>query len=279
MNVSQELVDILTQCDTANMKQIMLQTMVVEPDNKWGTAVQEFGKATAFACVAEKHDPDYQRVLGLTEEDIEHLPAIRNFFVERGIRGSPETPPGLFTPELGKALVAADFLPHVMGCNYWSEVDKLDIKSRPDVEVRRVETLEDLRIHLKVSIAGWEDPQSDEDEEWLGHQKWLSVDGWHVFLAYVDGQPAGQAVLSMHGDIGYFAQACTHPDYRRRGCQSALMHARGAMARDLGAKIVWSQTDFNSQSGMNMQRFGLKLAYTYMCWALREDVLEDAKND
>lgn len=152
------------------MKQIMLEIMVIEFNNKWGIIVEEFGNVIVFVCVVEKDDLDYQCVFGLMEGDIYYLFVVWDFFIKCGIRGLLEMFFGLFILDIGQVLVNVDFLFYVMGCNYWLEVDKFDIKFKFDVEVCWVEMLEDLCIYFKVLMVGWGDFEIyDEDEEWLGY--------------------------------------------------------------------------------------------------------------
>ncbi len=51
---------------------------------------------------------------------------------------------------------------------------------------------------------------------------WCDVADWHLFLARVDGEPAGAAVLSVHDDIGYLAAGSVLPAFRARGVHAAL---------------------------------------------------------
>ena len=60
---------------------------------------------------------------------------------------------------------------------------------------------------------------------------WCDVPDWHLFLARVDGAPAGAAVLSIHGDIGYLAAGSVLPAFRGRGVHAALIAARLERAR------------------------------------------------
>ena len=50
----------------------------------------------------------------------------------------------------------------------------------------------------------------------------------------VDGAPAGAAVLSIHGDIGYLAAGSVLPQFRGRGVHAALIAARSRFAAARG---------------------------------------------
>jgi GNAT superfamily N-acetyltransferase len=95
---------------------------------------------------------------------------------------------------------------------------------------------------------------------------WCNVSDWHLFLARVDGAPAGAAVLSIHGDVGYLAAGSVLPEYRGRGLQTALIAARLQRARARRCTIVCGGAAWGSQSQRNQQRAGLAIAYVKSIW-------------
>ena len=108
-------------------------------------------------------------------------------------------------------------------------------------------------------------------------QPWLAQlvgrPGWHHYLA-VDGDvPAATAALYTTGKYAYFGPAATHPDYRRRGAQSALIAQRIRDARAFGCETLITETaedhpDHPTPSYRNMRRFGFEVAYlrpNYIC--------------
>jgi GNAT superfamily N-acetyltransferase len=96
---------------------------------------------------------------------------------------------------------------------------------------------------------------------------WYGCLGWRLYLATVDGLPAGVAVLYFDGEIGYLPAAATVPAYRGRGCHLALVRARLADAAEAGCKLVAAQAPPLSAGARNLQRAGLKLAYCKAIWS------------
>lgn len=82
------------------------------------------------------------------------------------------------------------------------------------------------------------------------------------FLAFVDGEPAGGAVVSSYQGVGGLFGASTLPSLRRRGVQVALLNARLAWARDHGCDLAVSIAQPGSTSHRNIERFGFRVAYT-----------------
>jgi GNAT superfamily N-acetyltransferase len=91
--------------------------------------------------------------------------------------------------------------------------------------------------------------------------------GWRCFVAVLDGQPAAYGALYVAANkIGVCAAAATLPAYRNRGCQTALLRHRIAVARAAGCTHVVMQAQPGSTSERNMKRLGLQMAYTSVVW-------------
>lgn len=65
---------------------------------------------------------------------------------------------------------------------------------------------------------------------------------WHLFVSYDGDRPAGAGSLFVEGDVGWLEWGATHPDFRRRGSQGAIMAARLKLASDLGCSHVFTET-------------------------------------
>jgi GNAT superfamily N-acetyltransferase len=84
-----------------------------------------------------------------------------------------------------------------------------------------------------------------------------------LFVATVDGEPAGGGGLLLYDGIATLFAASTIPRLRRRGVQSALIAARLAYARDAGADLALSITSPGSDSQRNLEaRFAFRVGYT-----------------
>jgi GNAT superfamily N-acetyltransferase len=95
---------------------------------------------------------------------------------------------------------------------------------------------------------------------------WLRQPGWSLYLARCEGTPAATAVLYVADNVGYCADAATHPAFRGRGLQTALLHRRIADASAAGVDFVCSGADFLSQSHRNMERAGMRVLFVRSLW-------------
>jgi GNAT superfamily N-acetyltransferase len=85
--------------------------------------------------------------------------------------------------------------------------------------------------------------------------------GFRRYLARREGTIAGGASLRIDSGIAQLAGAGTLPDHRRRGVQTALLHARlqDAVAASCDVAVITTQS--GSKSAQNAQRRGFALLY------------------
>lgn len=86
------------------------------------------------------------------------------------------------------------------------------------------------------------------------------------FIAEIDGEAAGAAMMSVNDGVALLAGASTVPAYRRRGVQAGLLAARIAHARASGCELVMMGAAPGSTSQCNAERRGLRMAYTRVKW-------------
>lgn len=65
---------------------------------------------------------------------------------------------------------------------------------------------------------------------------------WHLFMTFDGDRPVGGGALFRHGEYGWFDFGATHPDYRGRGSQTALLAHRIRAAAALGCRRLFTET-------------------------------------
>lgn len=86
--------------------------------------------------------------------------------------------------------------------------------------------------------------------------------GNRAYLATLAGAVAGGGGLRVSGGIAQLTGAATAPKHRRRGVQTALVHARLIDAREEGCDLAVVTCQPGSVSHANMQKLGFDLLYT-----------------
>jgi GNAT superfamily N-acetyltransferase len=89
---------------------------------------------------------------------------------------------------------------------------------------------------------------------------------WHVFVATDGGEVVGAGGLFVEGEVGHFAFGAVRAKSRQRGGQSALLAARVERARELGCRVLFSETGESvpgspQRSYPNLLRAGFRELY------------------
>jgi GNAT superfamily N-acetyltransferase len=88
------------------------------------------------------------------------------------------------------------------------------------------------------------------------------IAGFRQYAARIGGAVAGAASLRVSGEIALLCGATTLPAFRRRGVQTALLHARLRDAAAAGCTVAAVTTQPGSKSQANAQAQGFALLYT-----------------
>jgi hypothetical protein len=230
-----------------------------------GAELERFGDATAAADPSRAELDFVNRVYGLWPEDAGRAGEIAAFYRDRGLRAWLELAPCARFERLAAALAesgAEQVGFHSMLCG-----PATASTAGPDVEIERAPEPE---LFADVLLRGHGVPAGVRVRDRASVARWKELEGWSLYLARVDGEPAGAALLVVDDDLGYLANASTLPDFRNRGAQSALIAARIGDATTAGCELVSSQTEFGSASQRNLERAGLSVAYTKAVWRFRD---------
>jgi GNAT superfamily N-acetyltransferase len=100
----------------------------------------------------------------------------------------------------------------------------------------------------------------------------VADDRWHLFVSYEGDKAAGAGGLFVADDSAWFEWGATHPDFRRRGSQGAIMRARIRTALELGCTAMYTETgeavgDDPQHSYGNIQRYGFEESILRKNWA------------
>jgi len=213
----------------------------------------------------------YNRVAGLgvgAPASEAQIDAALAFFRAGGIpRCMVHVAPGASPEALPRSLEARGFYLH----NHW-------------IRLYRPIAPDDTPVDARVRRIGPEHAEAfaRTDAEAYGHPPalipWLAAnvgrDGWQHFAAFEDGEPVGFAALLAAGRAAWFGFACTRALHRRRGIQSALIHARLRAAAELGCEFVSVETaddtpEKPNPSTHNLVRNGFVIAYRRPNWVLK----------
>jgi ribosomal protein S18 acetylase RimI-like enzyme len=225
--------------------------------------VERFGAAVAVVDVSRPELDLVNRVYGLWPDDADHVEAIADRYRQKGVRGWLELAPSERFERLANALTAVG-----AGQIGYHTVLYGAASERPLPGVVEIESTPDPEVFADVLLRGHGVPDGARGRDRTSVARWAELDTWRLYLARIDGKPAGAGLLSLEDDIGYLANASTLPEYRRCGVQTALIARRIEDAAAAACDTVCSGAAFGSASQRNLQRAGLQVAYTKAVWRL-----------
>jgi GNAT superfamily N-acetyltransferase len=231
-----------------------LEIIAARPGNPLGAEFRQVGAAVALRAPGFPGG-SFNRAYGFSDEQIEQIPALIAWYAA-GAGGCFELAPGRPIAEAARLLAAAGYVQTGFHATFAGLAELANAPS-PGVEVRRVESDDDLKAFADIYHLGWAISSFR-----VPVAPWLTAPGWSLYLAHCDGAPAGMAIVYLSGDDAYLADSAVDPRFRRRGVHRALLDRRCDDARAAGATRIFSGADFLSASCRNMQRKGLVLLYT-----------------
>lgn len=231
------------------------------PGNPIGAACRRFGQAVAIRADRVPTDVWLNRVANLTAAETEQVDDLLAFYREAGATGQLELCPATASAELMRALAERGARQTGFHTVTYG-LPTTDIPApRPGVQVHKIER-EELDTFLQTSLRGF----GASVENALAFRFWYDIPGWHLYLATLDGAPAGAAILIVEDGVGYMASGSTLSEARGRGVQKAMLYQRIADAARAGCDLLTGQCAFGSISHHNQEVCGLRTAYTKAIW-------------
>jgi hypothetical protein len=238
-----------------------------KPGNPYDIVIQRFGNATAYMARAITLPGWWNRVIGLEMEDSDRLDDILAFFRTHHLRCNIDLDPTEFTAEFARLLIQHGLYPTPNGTVLYGLPQASEQALPEGVQVREI-SLNDIDLFLELWADGFEFPPGPNRDVMVDIRKGaFSAPGSHRYMAYVNEIPTAMAGLYIHDSIGYLSGGATLPDFRKRGCHTALTQLRMADALKADCELVIGFAGtFGSISQNNMERAGQRIAYLMTAW-------------
>ena len=240
--------------------------------NPCRVAIERFGGATAI-ITRDIPTPHFNRVMGLGDGDEVFLDDIVAWYRQCRMPCRFDVVPmrsseALLLELARRGFYQSSFLTTLYGAPRWAGPSEPTGVGIEEVQSDQWETF------AEVYFRGLGSPLVDESNAIrtiaINNVKvQYSQPPWRAYLAWVDGNPAAAATLHTLDRVGWLAVAATLPAFRCRGCHTALLHRRIADAAAAGCDLLAAGAKPGSASQRNMQRAGLRIAYTTAIWTRR----------
>jgi ribosomal protein S18 acetylase RimI-like enzyme len=261
---SRALSDRLTRVDIAYTIARM-RVIEARPGNPFGVAVRQAEGVTALMA-RDIPVPSFNRIVGLRGDHNEALfGELDDWYRTNDVACRVDLAPGDLTPALAETLASRNYVQSGFHTSLYGLPDGASA-TFPGIAIAEVGSADVMEQFLDVYLAGWGIPTDHREGAKTNMRGWLGRPDWVLLLASIDGTPAAGAKFYLHDRIGYFADAATHPDFRGRGLQTALLHHRRRLAQARGAELIYSGAEFASASHRNMERLGMRVLHTRALW-------------
>lgn len=234
--------------------------------NPYEVEIRSFGNATAFVTRQAKDNDLFNRVGNIHVDDSEQLDAIVTWFRTQHVPCRFDIIPSNAHPALFKNLSLRGFSQsafHTAMYGIPSEVGTI-----PSTITIRPVLPDEKDTFVEIYLDSFGIPKSVPALSYLGESIGLLIGrpSMHCLIAQIQDTLAAIAILYIHKGAGYFATGATLPAWRGYGCQQALLQARIAIATAAGCGLISGQTGITTTSQHNMERVGLRIAYTKALW-------------
>jgi hypothetical protein len=244
-----------------------LEGMQQAEGNPLEIEIKRYGNVNAFLI---KSWPSFwygNKVLGLEPSSEIYLNEIVDLFTKRNLSFRFEIMPGNLNSSLASRLHKLRFC-HMSfnAAVYGVPALAVKIPSNGKLRVEQVQPNE-IDLFLDLYQAGFGLPRLNHLEReailsWLNRAK----SNLYLCVAHVDDTPAGVGILYMENGVGLLADAATLPEFRGIGCHTAIIHHRILQAEKRNCELLTSFIEFGSTSHLNLERAGLRVAYTKSMW-------------
>lgn len=233
--------------------------------------IQRFGNATAFSA-KNIPGPAFNTVKGLKEGDQPYIDQIIQFYNNKNIPVRFELTPAHTSSELLTYLNKKGFYQIDFHSSLYMPL-KLELDKQlmiHDIPIREIKK-EEFSIFSEIYTKGFGMPSFLQGAVAQNNAVLFDHPGWTFYLAFLQGTPIGLGVLHINNHIATLSAATTIPSFRNNGVQSALIKQRMYKALVKNCELITGQAKYGSVSQNNMERAGMKLAYTKAIWVNKSE--------
>ncbi|MFD1738244.1 GNAT family N-acetyltransferase [Bacillus salitolerans] len=240
-----------------------MQAVQLRKGNPNNVEIKSFGKCMALS--ADDMPREFNKVWFFSEDDISRLDDMVAYYKERNLPFSIDITPVTLTGRLAKELNKKGFYQHGFHSTLFgapsidnhNTMKPIRILKAGKEEMSLFSSLFSQSLEIPFDI-----PENNESFSILHNNP-----EWSFYIGYVNEIPAGFSMLYIGANgIACLGMAGTLPAFRGHGLQLAMLKRRLMDAKERLSHIIVAQCEFGTPSFRNLQRVGLKVAYTKSVW-------------
>jgi len=266
--MTQELSDRIEQ-SKGDYIESWMQSMREQPGNPFGIAIQHFGRARAFAARNLAHIGLFNRVIGIGPEHTAQLDDIIRFYEVQGVPYRVDINPYRVSADLLTGLIDYGFHESMFQNMLYGVPSVVPLDLPPSLAIQDV-SFERLERFVDVYMHGFQEALHGQGSEVQLLGSALEVlygrAGWQFCLVSVDEKPASIGLLYIQDGVASLAGGATISSFRNRGCQTVTLAKRFTLAAEADCTLIIGQAEADSVVQTNMERMGMRTAYTRAMW-------------
>jgi hypothetical protein len=233
--------------------------------------ILRIGNLRAFAAHNLQEIGLFNRVIGLGPHNQELLEEIRRFYQDYGIEKCRlEINPYDTSSDFLAYLTSNGFSPSRFETYLYGVAMTSSPHSSTTITVREI-TSSEVDLFASIHVEGYQEalaqvPPIQYDLYRESIKVLYQRSGWHLCFVCMNNLPIGMGMLYTHNQIATFAGGATIPRYRQQGGQTALIHYLIHAAAQAHSTLAVAQTNVGSTSQHNVERMGMRTAYTGSLW-------------
>jgi hypothetical protein len=273
MNVPLMTQEVALQLEQAKADYIdsWLQGMQEKNDNSSEIGILRIGNLRAFVAHNLQGIGLFNQAIGLSPHNMELLKEISRFYHDHGVEK--------YRIEINPYHVSSDFLTYLASHGfspsrfetYLYGVATITLPYPPTIITIREITASEIDLFATIHVGGYQEALAHVSETQRNlYRESIKVlyqrPGWQLYFMCINNLPVGMGMLYIHNGIATGAGGATIPSYRQKGGQAALGHYLIQVAAQAHCALTVAQTNVGSTSQHNMERLGMRIAYTGSSW-------------
>jgi GNAT superfamily N-acetyltransferase len=208
------------------------------------------------------HSIYYNRVKGFSPTDLDKLDQIIQIYEQDHITPCFDLAPNLINYDVARALAKKGYFSAEQLA--FLQILPSEMKLAPH-EFKIVQVTEENAEEF-INLIGLSTGQGYEAEIVKQKSEYFYSPNFKNYIAYIGDQPAAMGSLFICENEGYIANDYTFPDFRGKGLQTALIHHRLEVAKEMALEMVYTDVEFGTTSHNNMVKIGFQLVYVNSFW-------------
>ncbi|HEX2622818.1 MAG TPA: GNAT family N-acetyltransferase [Phototrophicaceae bacterium] len=237
-------------------------------NNTYGAEIRQWGAAVALLVRDNRH-PVFNRVMGMSDETVDVLDEIIDWYRANQRECRFDITPGHVSEKLLAALAKRGFYQSGFQNALYASAQFDNAYVPPqDIIVRRIPP-GDKDLMADVYATGFNLAAKLQPAMKDSLKALFASPAARFYGAHINDKLVATGVLFISDSVGYLASGATLPNYRNKGCQGALIQQRITDAALDQCDLVAAQTSFASSGQRNLEKAGLRVAYTKTIWTPR----------